>query len=153
MDSEWLADSMAEVLQHEADLFREMERLSREQLEILSDDDPDAEEVARLMTQKQGIVGRLDQLDRDSQDTKAEWERAAQSMAEEKRDPVRVAAAEIAELLQVLMDLEREIEDKLKEHADEINRELLSILRARSALRAYGHQFAPEDARFLDRKR
>ena len=153
MDSEWLADSMAEVLQHEADLFREMERLSREQLEILSDDDPDAEEVARLMTQKQGIVGRLDQLDRDSQDTKAEWERAAQSMAEEKRDPVRVAAAEIAELLQVLMELEREIEDKLKEHADEINRELLSILRARSALRAYGHQFAPEDARFLDRKR
>jgi len=153
MDSEWLADSMAEVLQHEADLFREMERLSREQLEILSDDYPDAEEVARLMTQKQGIVGRLDQLDRDSQDTKAEWERAAQSMAEEKRDPVRVAAAEIAELLQVLMDLEREIEDKLKEHADEINRELLSILRARSALRAYGHQFAPEDARFLDRKR
>lgn len=153
MDADRLVREMTNALQRELELFEEMERLSREQLEILSSENPDAEQIARLIAQKQGIVKQLDELDEESGEAKSEWERAAQQVPEEQRESVRKAAGRISEVLQVLMELEKEIETRLKDHATEINRELTSILRARGALKAYGHQFGPEAARFLDRKR
>ena len=57
-------------------------------------------------------------------------------------------------MLETLMELEKENEERMRESAEEINRELGAIQRARLASRAYyGSRLGPEEARFVDRKR
>ena len=153
MDREQLASSMIEVLRREMELFREMERYSRDLLTALSLDHPDVEKAARLMSDKQSVVHRLDELDASSRETKAQWERVAkEEIPAEEREAVRRQAAEVAGVLETLLALEKESEGKLRECAAGLNRELAALQRARLASRAYGSQFGPEDARFLDRK-
>ncbi|MFH1739699.1 MAG: flagellar export chaperone FlgN [bacterium] len=154
MDLDQLGSKMEEILRRELDLFREMEQHSREQIALLSADSPDVEKVAELMAKKQAIVERLDELDATSKGTKANWDQVGQDVAEENRKPVRRVASEITEVLETLMALEKDNEEKLRCCAAEVNRELASMQRARLASRAYyAARFGPEDARFLDRRR
>ena len=153
MNREELTSKVEEVLHRELELFREMERLSQDQLAALSLDHPNVEKAAQLMSEKQTLVNQLDELDASSQDSKAEWQRVAQEIPEEKREPVRRLAAEVAGLLETLMALEKENEAKLRSCAGDLNKQLAALQRARLAARAYGSRLGPEDARFLDRKR
>jgi uncharacterized protein YukE len=152
MDRESLICKMEKILRGELELFHEMERCSREQLAALSLDCPDVEKAARLMSQKQTIVDRLDELDASSGEIKAEWQRVASEVPEEKRDRVRRLGSDMASVLETLMALEKESEAKLRQCSTALNRELASLQRARLASRAYGNRYGPEDARFLDRK-
>lgn len=152
MEREQLASKMREVLRRELELFRQMERFSQDQLTALSAEVPDVEKAARLMSEKQAIVKRLDELDATSEETKAEWERLAQELPDEKREPVRRLAEEVAGVLETLMAIEKENEAKLRECSADLNKELASLQRARLASRAYRNRSGPEDARFLDRK-
>ena len=153
MDLDQLGSKMEEILRRELGLFREMEQHSRDQIDLLSADSPDVEKVAELMAKKQAIVQRLDELDASSKETKANWDQVGQDASQESREPVRLVATEIAEVLETLMTLEKENEEKLRCCAAEVDRELASMQRARLASRAYyANRFGPEDARFLDRR-
>lgn len=152
MDQEELVGRIEDVLQCELRLFREMEHCSRQQLAALSQEEPDAEKAAQLMTNKEAIVSQLDDLDATAAQTKADWRRMAQHVPKEAREHIRTLMAEVASLLKTLIVLEEENEAKLRSCSSAVNRQLALVRQARLASRAYTNQLGPEDARFVDRK-
>lgn len=144
--------ALAEGLAEQKRLYLDMEGLASRQKGILEADDHAA--LARLLAEKQAILGRIGAIETRIADVKLRWKDLREQIDADRRADVENRVEEVGAVLQRLMALEAEGHALLEARRRQTLDHLRQVTRSRQLPKAYGPPSpGPEPPRFFDKNR
>lgn len=122
--------------------------LSRRQRTLI--DDSDYSQLLSILGQKQRLLGRLDELNKEHPDLKTRWKQIRDTGDAEWRDDCEHILAETESLLAELIEEEQHSTDHLTRKRDATQKELQAVSQGSRVHDAYRESLAPATHRHLD---
>ena len=154
MDQEPLKDSqelspdrackrLEEHYRAQKELYTQLLKLSKEQLELLQKGDGEA--VGATLQRKNAIIQEVKGSEEELTSLKEEWTRLEAQLPEAKREELRVLVEELRGLITAVLEKDEEGSLLLREWMEETTSQLQRFREAKSAVRAYQSQTRDAD--------
>lgn len=122
--------------------------LSKRQRTLI--DASDYSQLLSILGQKQRLLGRLDEINKDYPDLKTRWKQVRDTGDAEWRDDCEHVLAETESLLAELIEEEQNSTDHLTRRRDATQKELQAVSQGARVHDAYRDSLAPSTHRHLD---
>lgn len=142
------ASNILPVLQARRQHCRNLLELSRRQRNLI--DASDYSQLLSILGQKQRLLGRLDELNKEHPDLKSQWKLIRTTADAEWRDDCEHVLAETESILAELIEEESQSTEHLSRKRDATQRELQSVSQGARVHDAYRDSLAPSTHRHLD---
>ncbi len=133
-----VADRLIVLLTQQRDLYRELEGLAKRQRELISGQRP--ERLIDVLRERQGLVGRLAQLNVELAPYRRDWSTACDHLSPAARQEAQDLLDEINRLLRVILDTDREDSSLLAARKAAAGAELRTMGSSQAAAQAYAKQ-------------
>lgn len=130
--------------------YRALLDLARREEAAVASGDIDA--LAELLPQKQAVVARITERDRQLAPVKERWEAVRTTFSDDQKKGLQDKADELTTLLRQLLEIEKKNEAALETQRDEINTQLRQLRAKKTAHNAYQQESA-QSPRFFDKRK
>lgn len=144
------AAALVDALEQQRDLYRQLKDLSGRQATLI--DTGQTEQLLEVLTQRQGLVERLGQLQDQAAQLRQDWPRLSQTLAQEQRDRVNRLVDEVESLLSAIIDQDEHDRQRLQRAKQRITSELGHVAQTGQAVRAYRAAPGQATPRFTDHR-
>lgn len=141
-------NDVIEHLSRRRDYCRGLLDLSRRQRGFITDGNYD--ELLLVVSRKQRLLERLDELKKQQPDVIADWNRRRQELPTELRNGCEILLREIGYALREVLNEEEHCTDQLTVRRDETRRQLSEISSGRTANSGYDNPANDTTHRYLD---
>ena len=134
-------------LREQAELYRTLVGLSREQMEKISAEDVDA--LMRFLEEKKEVIDKIEQVETAAEPLRQFWEAHKDEVAEPVHERLKAVVDEIRELLKEALEIEEAGRLKLGITKDEIEGQIRQLSAGPRAMRSYSAE-QDQKPRFMD---
>lgn len=140
-------EKLERLLNVQAGLYRELLGVARRQAEEISTESLDT--FVRILEEKKTIIDKIGELETEAQLLRAFWEQHREEVEEDNRARLRSVVDEIRTLLEELLEVESESQQKLGGTKDTVEEQIRQISIGPEAMRSY-MKGDGTGARFMD---
>ncbi len=132
---------LVELLEEQRTCYRQLKALAEKQRKLISDEDPEA--LLKILGERQQLVDRLTELNRELQPFRQEWAGTYTQMKSDRRQYVQEVLDEINTLLGSIMLMDKEDSRLLSARKESIRQQVVQTASGRMANTAYAaHAYA-----------
>ena len=118
------------------DLYDKIFQIGQKQLKFI-DEKRDIKEILNLLLQKEKLVDKTNQINKDFSHLKDEWQRTTQNSQNDEKAEVQKAISKVSELLENILDQDKVIEQHLLKSGTKIKQNLVNIQKGKRVHKAY----------------